>query len=199
MHDWEGGVRSGVCLCVIDSLYSYWLVTVCPPPYHHVHPSTLPPCIWISLRTKELSQGTVSLQNWLVVCFLCYVEEGWEKLQLAGSGVGPCWDLFPPLLGPSLPHTMASFRHARLYHGPNKLVYPTLWGARVFKREVSQFWISVICDMGQRAFRFIYERPACEGQKDSIVSYLWKVFAWNVLKHHWGEVFGLLGTFKVKN
>ena len=58
-------------------------------------------------------------------CFLCYVEEGrgTETLQLAGSGVGPRSDLFPPIPVPSLPHTMASFRQAQLYRGPNKLIW----------------------------------------------------------------------------
>lgn len=125
-------------------------------PSIHVRPSTFPPCVWISQRTAFLARGTISLQIWLVVCFLLLRgEEGWEKLQLAGSGVGPSWDLFPPLPGPSLPHTMASFRHAQLYHGPNKLIHPMLWGmwARGFK-ERGQLVLHV-WHRGKRLFRVI--------------------------------------------
>lgn len=168
-------------------------------PSHHVLPAALPPCAWISLRTAALGRGTVSLQRWLVICFLCYVEEGWEKLQLATSGVGPRRDRFPPLPGPSLPHTMASFRRAQLYRGPNKLIWPILWGARVFKREVSQFWVCVMSGVGWRLLIGIHEWPAYwRGQRDSTLSYTWKVFAWNVLLHHFIEVLWLFETFKVK-
>lgn len=43
------------------------------------------------------------------------VGEGWEKFQLAGGAVGPCSDLFPPLLGLTFCHIQWSHSHIAGY------------------------------------------------------------------------------------